>query len=316
VRADLSRFNNLLSLPRSTAVVADGCNELDDTRRQQPGDESAMGTVFCDAERLGGGGGRCGCWLGWAGDFVRDFEVVHADEGLLVGVHRGEKGASAEGVEAAGIFDGDHGHLAVDHLELGAVALGLALGDELFVNDDGELGGINFAAVSEGGELGEEGLAPGEVRGVAEEEGGRFGGLGADESDCGPAALGDDVFELLGEDGVNFGEVRGDGGAGGGGWDAGKAAGGLILLEHGEEMRAEGGDDVGRGVLGGPGGGLGGGLGCGRCEQREEEGGGLQHGAILRVGRGGGGWWTGCFRSPPKRASVLTGTPVSVEMTE
>ena len=160
--------------------------------------------------------------------------MVHAGEGLLVGVHGGQKGAGAQVIEAAGVFDGDHGDLAVEHLELGAVALGLSFGDELFVDDEGELGGVDLALVGEGGELGQEGFSPSEVGGVAEEQGCGFRGLRTDEGDGGPAVLGDDVFELFGEDGVDLGEVRGDGGAGGGGRRSGEAAGGLILLQHGE----------------------------------------------------------------------------------
>ena len=215
--------------------------------------------------------------------------MVHAGKGLLVGVHGRQKGAGAQVVEAAGVLDGDHGHLAVDHLELGAVALGLAFGDELLVNDDGELGGVDLALVGEGGELGHEGSAPAEIGGVAEEEGGGLRGVRADQRDGGPAVLGDDVLELFGEDGVDLGEVGGHGGAAGGRLCAGKAAGGLILLKHGEQLGADG--SVARLALVAAGGGRGscGGLG-GEDEgsEREKKRGndGRQHRFILRCCRG------------------------------
>ncbi len=187
--------------------------------------------------------------IGWAGDLVRNLEVVHGREGLLVGIQGGEMGAGAEAVEAAGVFDGDHGHLAVDHFELRTVALGFALGDELLVDDDGELGGVDLALVGEGGELGQEGFAPGGIGGVAEEQGGGFGGIGANHADSGPAIAGDDVFELLGKDGVDRSEVGRDGWPGGRGRCRAEAAGGLVLTEHGEELIVEGGVGTWRGRL-------------------------------------------------------------------
>ena len=209
--------------------------------------------------------------------------MVHAGEGGFVGVHGRQQGAGAQGVEAAGVFDGDHGHLAVDHFELGSVALGPALGDELLVDDDGELGGVDLAAIGEGGELGHEGLAPGEVGSVAEEQGGGLRGVRPHEGDGGPAVLGDDVLELFGEDGVDLGEVGGDGGAGGGGLWAGEAAGGLILLEHGEQLVVEG------ARCGGLRDGCGRGSRLGRRRRGEKKAGeqiegrsGLRHDAILR----------------------------------
>ena len=199
-----------------------------------------------------------------------------------------KQGAGAQAVEAAGVFDLDHGEAVVGGLELGAVALGFALGDELLVDDSGEGGAVDFAEVGEVFKLRQEGAAPGEVRGVGEEEHGSVGGVDADEGDGGPAVLLDNGFEVGGERGVDGGEVGRDGRALAGGRAGGRvqAAGGLILVSHGEEVGAEGGVGaraVGgdellalRGEVGLPGGrGRGGGLrGCDRGCDRWNKGSG------------------------------------------
>ena len=72
-------------------------------------------------------------------DLVRRFEVVHAGEHLFVFGHGWKEDGGAAGIEASGIFDGKHGHGAVDEFELRAVALQLAFADELFVDGEGDL---------------------------------------------------------------------------------------------------------------------------------------------------------------------------------
>ena len=96
--------------------------------------------------------------------------MVLAGELRTVDLDWRQEGARAQAVEAAGIFDLNHAEAVVRGLELCAIALRLALGDELFVDHRGEWGPVDLAEVGEIFKLREKAGAPAEVGGVREQE--------------------------------------------------------------------------------------------------------------------------------------------------